>query len=72
LFSTTLAPIAGTYGMVAGLIAGALHMILVTNVGVIHGGITLYNNGFSGGIVASVMIPVIDAFMKEKKNAARN
>jgi hypothetical protein len=72
LFSTTLAPIAGTSGMVAGLIAGALHMILVTNVGIIHGGITLYNNGFSGGIVASVMIPVIDAFMKEKKNAARN
>ncbi|MDD3417304.1 MAG: DUF1576 domain-containing protein [Lachnospiraceae bacterium] len=72
LFSTTLAPIAGTYGTIAGLIAGALHMILVTNVGVIHGGITLYNNGFSGGIVASVMIPVIDAFIKEKKNAARN
>ncbi len=70
LFSTTLAPVAGAYGTVAGLVAGALHMILVTNVGVIHGGITLYNNGFSGGIVASIMIPVIDAFMKEKKNAA--
>ena len=66
LFSTTLAPIAGTYGPVVGLIAGALHMILVTNVGVIHGGVNLYNNGFSGGLVAGVMIPVLDAFRKER------
>ncbi len=66
LFSTTLAPIAGTYGPVIGFIAGVLHMILVTNVGVLHGGVNLYNNGFSGGLVAGIMIPVIDAFHKEK------
>ena len=66
LFSTTLAPIAGTYGPVMGFIAGALHMILVTNVGVMHGGVNLYNNGFSGGLVAGIMIPVIDAFHKER------
>lgn len=65
LFSTTLAPIAGTYGPIVGFISGVLHMILVTNVGVIHGGINLYNNGFSGGIVAGVLIPVVDAFRKE-------
>lgn len=70
LFSTTLAPIAGTYGPMAGFISGILHLILVTNVGVVHGGINLYNNGFSGGIVASVMIPVIDAFKKENNHAA--
>lgn len=67
LFSTTLAPIAGTYGPVIGFIAGALHMILVTNVGVMHGGVNLYNNGFSGGLVAGIMIPVIDAFHKERE-----
>lgn len=66
LFSTTLAPIAGTYGPVMGFIAGVLHMILVTNVGVMHGGVNLYNNGFSGGLVAGIMIPVIDAFDKER------
>lgn len=69
LFSTTLAPIAGTYGPILGFLAGILHMILVANVGVIHGGVTLYNNGFAGGIVASVLIPVINAFQKEKKHA---
>lgn len=66
LFSTTLAPIAGTYGPVIGFIAGILHMILVTNVGIIHGGVNLYNNGFSGGLVAGIMIPILDAFHKER------
>jgi hypothetical protein len=66
LFSTTLAPVAGSYGPIIGFIAGVLHMILVTNVGVIHGGINLYNNGFSGGIVAGVLIPIVDAFRKER------
>lgn len=65
LFSTTLAPIAGTYGPYIGFAAGVLHMILVTNVGVIHGGINLYNNGFSGGLVAGILVPVVDAFRKD-------
>ena len=65
LFATTLAPVAGSYGPIVGFIAGVMHMILVTNVGVVHGGINLYNNGFSGGIVAGVLIPVVDAFRKE-------
>lgn len=66
LFSTTLAPIAGTYGPIVGFIAGCLHLVLVTNVGVVHGGINLYNNGFAGGLVSGFMIPIIDAFRKGK------
>lgn len=65
MFSTTLAPIAGTYGVIAGAIAGMLHMAVVTNIGVIHGGVNLYNNGFSGGLVAGILVPVIEAFKKE-------
>lgn len=64
LFSTTLAPVAGTYGPVIGFAAGVLHMALVTNVGVIHGGINLYNNGFAGGLVAGFFVPIVDAFKK--------
>lgn len=64
LFSTTIAPIAGAYGPIAGVLAGLLHLALVTNIGIIHGGINLYNNGFSGGLVAAVMVPIIDAFKK--------
>lgn len=61
LFATTLAPVAGAYGIVPGLIAGFLHMAMVMNVGYLHGGLNLYNNGFSGGFVAAILIPVLDS-----------
>ncbi len=64
LFGTTLAPIAGKYGFLAGVVAGFLHLSVVMNVGIIHGGINLYNNGFSGGIVSSLMFPVLEALKK--------
>ncbi len=60
LFGTTLAPIAGRYGIIAGVIAGFLHMALVTNVGFLHAGMNLYNNGFSGGFVAALLYPLLD------------
>ncbi|MFO8070179.1 MAG: DUF1576 domain-containing protein [Alkalibacterium sp.] len=61
LFGTTIAPIAGRYGTRAGILAGALHLAVVTNTGYLHGGINLYNNGFSGGFVAALMIPLLEA-----------
>lgn len=64
LFSTTVAPISATYGMKIGIIAGMLHLALVTNIDLVHGGINLYNNGFSGGLVAGFLVPIIDAFKK--------
>ena len=64
LFSTTIAPIAGKHGPIIGVIAGILHLAVVTNIGIIHGGINLYNNGFSGGLVAGFLVPIIDAFKK--------
>ncbi len=67
LFSTTIAPIAGKFGPVVGVISGVLHLVLVLNIGVVHGGINLYHNGFSGGIVAGFLVPIIDAFKREKK-----
>ena len=50
LFSTTLAPIAGEFGIFAGIIAGFLHSSLALNVGSVYAGMNLYNNGFAGGI----------------------
>ncbi|MBI9014214.1 MAG: DUF1576 domain-containing protein [Clostridiales bacterium] len=64
LFSTTIAPIAGAYGPIVGILAGILHLAVVTNIGIVHGGINLYNNGFSGGLVAGFLVPIIDAFKK--------
>ena len=64
LFGTTLAPIAGEFGPIIGFIAGFLHLSVVMNVGGVHGGINLYNNGFAGGFVAAILVPIIDAFKK--------
>ncbi len=66
LFSTTLAPLAGVYGYKVGFIVGILHFILATNVGIIHGGVNLYNNGFAGGLVAGFSLPILDAFIKRR------
>lgn len=65
LFSATLAPISGAYGPFAGFAAGILHLTLVHTVGHLHGGLDLYNNGFSGGMVAGIMVPMLD-WIKER------
>ncbi|NLB72147.1 MAG: DUF1576 domain-containing protein [Chloroflexi bacterium] len=61
LFGTTLAPMAGKYGALVGMLAGYLHIAVVGNVLPLHGGLNLYNNGFSGGFVAAVLVPLIEA-----------
>ncbi len=66
LFGTTLAPIAGQFGWGYGVLAGFLHSVVVQNVGYLHAGLNLYNNGFSGGIVAATLIPIIEAFKKDE------
>ncbi|MBS5523493.1 MAG: DUF1576 domain-containing protein [Clostridiales bacterium] len=69
LFSTTLAPIAGKFGIVCGLIAGFLHSSVAQSVGVICGGMNLYNNGFAGGIVAAFLVPVIHSIESRRARA---
>ena len=65
LFSTTLAPIAGFFGSLSGVVAGFLHLSVVDNVTYLHGGLNLYNNGFSGGLVATFLYPLLDGLKKE-------
>ena len=61
LFGTTLAPIAGQFGWLWGLVAGFLHSSASRSVGFNHAGLNLYNNGFAAGLVAAVLVPVIVA-----------
>lgn len=65
LFSTTLAPISGHFGWIFGILAGFLHVCMVMNMGYLHGGINLYNNGFVGGTIAIILVPIISAFRKK-------
>jgi hypothetical protein len=59
LFGTTLAPIAGQFGWRWGLVAGFLHSSAALSVGFNHAGLNLYNNGFTAGLVAAVLVPII-------------
>jgi hypothetical protein len=70
LFSTTLAPISGHFGWPYGVLAGFVHVCVVMNTGYLHGGLNLYNNGLAGGIVAIILVPIINAFRKEPTNEA--
>lgn len=67
MFSTGLAPIAGFFGWQYGVIAGFLHVSMVMNIGYLHGGLNLYNNGLACGFVAMLMIPIISSISKNKK-----
>jgi hypothetical protein len=66
LFSTGLAPIAGQFGWKWGILAGFIHVFIVTHTGYLGSGLNLYANGFAAGFVAMFLLPLITAFGKEK------
>ncbi len=68
LFGTGLAPFAGTFGLLAGIIASYINSSVVLNTGFLHGGLNLYNTGFSIGIIASVLVPLFEAIYPDRKN----
>ena len=72
LFSTTLAPVAGEFGVVVGILAGYMHSSVALNVGIVYGGMNLYNNGFAGGIVAMFMVPLIQSIMDKRARAKQD
>lgn len=65
LFGTTLAPLSGRFGPLVGVLAGFIHLSFVTSVGSLHGAMNLYNNGFSGGLVATIIVAFKDALDKK-------
>ena len=67
LFCTTLAPISGYFGWPYGVLAGFLHSSVVLYTGSPVAGLNLYNNGFSGGLVAIVLYPTILSIVRHRK-----
>jgi len=67
LFGTTLAPISGYFGAPCGVLAGFLHSCLVLHTGGPVSGINLYNNGFSGGILAIVLYPLLMTLVRDRR-----
>jgi hypothetical protein len=54
-FVTGLAPLAGRFGFIAGVIAGFLHLLITPLALSFQGGFDLYNNGFAAGFVAAIL-----------------
>ncbi len=67
LFGTSLAPIAGHYGWAWGMVAGFLNSSVALCSGVLHGGMNLYNTGFSAGIVAAFLVPLMEVLSRKRR-----
>lgn len=72
LFCTTLAPISGYFGWPFGVLAGFIHASVVLYTGSPVAGMNLYNNGFSGGLVAIVLYAVILSIIRHRKPEIQN
>lgn len=67
LFGTALAPFSGVFGWPFGVVAGLIHSAVVLQAGLPLEGMNLYNNGFSAGLVALVLYPVITALFRHRR-----
>ncbi|MBQ6368066.1 MAG: DUF1576 domain-containing protein [Erysipelotrichaceae bacterium] len=56
LNSACMAPIAGDFGPIFGMITGLIHVNVAPNISFLHGFLCLYNNGFAAGFVAYIML----------------
>jgi hypothetical protein len=59
LFATTLAPLSGRFGPLVGILAGMTHLTLVMRTAPWFAGLNLYNNGFAGGLTATLFVSII-------------
>ncbi len=66
LFATSLAPIAGDFGLIAGIVAGFMHFSIVVRTSEWQGGMNLYNNGFASGFVAAIISSILDTIEFKK------
>jgi hypothetical protein len=61
-FVTALAPVAGKFGLIYGLLAGFIHLLIAPQALELQGGFDLYNNGFTAGLVAGLVVVVAQQF----------
>lgn len=64
IFGVGLAPIAGQFGFIPGILTGMVHSAVVMCTADMYGGLNLYNNGFSAGWVAIFMVPALESLRK--------
>ena len=66
-FATGLCTFAGKYGWKIGVLAGFVSAIICTSTASMHGGFVLYNGGFTAGLTALVLLPILDFYKIKPK-----
>ena len=66
-YANGLSPIADKYGWFYGMLSAMMHFCMVTTVPVLHGGMCLYNGGFTAALVCLLMIPGLERHFKTKQ-----
>ena len=65
-YANGLSPISDKYGWRYGMLAAMLHFCMVTTVPELHGGMCLYNGGFTAALVCLLMVPSLERHFKPK------
>ena len=65
-YANGLSPLVSQYGWGYGMVAAFLHFCMVTTVPQLHGGMCLYNGGFTAAMVCLLMIPMLEHHFKTK------
>ena len=71
-FATGLCPIVGRYGIRAGIAAGFMCASLCTSTSALHGGLILYNGGFTTGITALILLPILEHYIPKTRTEMKN
>lgn len=66
-YANGLSPITDKYGWPCGILAAAMHYILVTSVPTLHGGYCLYNGGFTAALICLILVPNLERFARTKE-----
>ena len=70
-FATGMCPIVGRYGKGAGFAAGMIDAALCRATANLHGGLVLYNGGFTAGLTVLILLPILEHYVQQQslKNA---
>ena len=65
-YANGLSPIAHEYGWRYGILVAALHFCMVTTTPQLHGGMCLYNGGFTAALVCLLILPGMEKHFRTK------
>ena len=66
-YANGLSPLSDKYGWRYGVVAAMMHFFMVTTVPELHGGMCLYNGGFTAALVCLLMVPGLERHFKPKQ-----